>query len=216
MVVNLLLVDDHRLVREGLRRVLESCDDIRVAGEAESGHEALDVARRERLDMVVTDLTMPGLSGIDLVRRFKSEFPSLPLLVLTMHAEEQYALRAFRAGANGYMTKDCAADQLVGAVRKVAAGGAYVSPSLAERLAIELNGLREAPVHTLLSDREFEVFRLIVAGKRLTEIADMLHLSVKTVSTHKTRVLEKMHLDNTAGLIKYGLTHKLFDDDAPE
>nr|WP_297355799.1 response regulator transcription factor [uncultured Caldimonas sp.] len=214
MPIALLLVDDHRLVREGLRRVLESCDDIRVAGEAESGHEALEVARREPLDVVVTDLTMPGLSGIDLIRRFKAEFPELPLLVLTMHAEEQYALRAFRAGANGYMTKDCATDQLVGAVRKVAAGGAYVSPALAERLAIELNGLRDAPLHTLLSDREFEVFRLIVAGKRLTEIADMLHLSVKTVSTHKTRILEKMHLDNAAALIKYGLTHKLFDDGA--
>lgn len=212
MTITLLLVDDHRLVREGLRRVLDACDDIRVTGEADSGHAALEAARRAHFDLVVTDLTMPGLSGIDLVRRFKSEFPTLPVLVLTMHAEEQYALRAFRAGANGYMTKDCATDQLVGAVRKVASGGAYVSPALAERLAIELNGLREAPLHTLLSDREFEIFRLIVAGKRLTDIAEMLHLSVKTVSTHKSRILEKMHLDSAAALIRYGLTHKLFED----
>ncbi len=212
MTISLLLVDDHRLVREGLRRVLEACADIRVTGEADSGHAALEAARQAQFDLVVTDLTMPGLSGIDLVRRFKTEFPALPVLVLTMHAEEQYALRAFRAGANGYMTKDCATDQLVGAVRKVASGGAYVSPALAERIAIELNGLREAPLHTLLSDREFEVFRLIVAGKRLTDIADALHLSVKTVSTHKSRILEKMHLDSTAALIRYGLTHRLFED----
>lgn len=212
MTIALLLVDDHRLVREGLRRVLEACDDIRVVGEADTGHAALEAARRNHFDAVVTDLTMPGLSGIDLVRRFKSEFPTLPLLVLTMHAEEQYALRAFRAGAHGYMTKDCATDQLVGAVRKVASGGAYVSPTLAERLAVELNGLRETPPHTLLSDREFEIFRLIVAGKRLTDIAEMLHLSVKTVSTHKSRILEKMHLDSAAALIRYGMTHRLFED----
>jgi len=134
------------------------------------------------------------------------------VLVLTMHAEEQYAIRAFRAGANGYLTKDSAAEELVHAVRKVAGGGGYVTPSIAESMAIGLNGLREAPPHSLLSDREFEVLRQIVGGRRLTEIADDLHLSVKTVSTHKARIMEKMRVDSTAALIKYGLEHKLFDE----
>jgi DNA-binding NarL/FixJ family response regulator len=143
----------------------------------------------------------------------KTEHPSVPVLVLTMHAEEQYALRAFRSGASGYLTKDSAGAELVQAIRKLAGGGGFVTTSLAERLAISLSTVQEGPPHTRLSDREFDIFRRIGAGQRLTDIATELHLSVKTVSTHKTHILEKMGLDSTAALIRYGLEHRLFDDE---
>jgi DNA-binding NarL/FixJ family response regulator len=210
--ISVLLADDHQLMREGLRRLLEATPGLRVVGEAGNGHEALDVLRRTPVDVAVLDLSMPGMTGMDLIRRVKTEFPHVAVLVLTMHAEEQYAMRAFRCGANGYLTKDSAGTELVQAIRKVAGGGGYVTASLAERLAIGLNTLREAPAHASLSDREFEVLRGICAGQRLTEIAEALHLSVKTVSTHKTRILEKMGLDSTAALIRYGLENRLLDD----
>jgi DNA-binding NarL/FixJ family response regulator len=136
------------------------------------------------------------------------------VLVLTMHAEEQYALRAFRSGANGYLTKDVAGDQLVGAIRKLASGGAYVSPELAEKLAIGLRELQGTPRHEQLSNREFEVYRLIVGGRRLTDIADELHLSIKTISTHKARIMEKLGVDSTASLVRYGMEHRLFEESA--
>ncbi len=211
LIIKTVLADDHPLVREGLRRVLGTAADIEVLAEARDGHQLLELLRQQPVDVAVVDLSMPGLSGMDLIRRVKTDYPQVAVLVLTMHAEEQYAMRAFRSGANGYLTKDSAAEELVHAVRKVAGGGGYVTPSIAERMAIGLSGLREAPLHTQLSDREFEVLRQIVAGKRLTEIGDDLHLSVKTVSTHKARIMEKMQVDSTAALIKYGLEHKLFD-----
>ncbi len=212
LIIKIVLADDHPLVREGLRRVLGAASDIDVLAEANDGHQLLELLRQHPVDVAVVDLSMPGLSGMELIRRIKSEYPQVAVLVLTMHAEEQYALRAFRSGANGYLTKDSAAEELVPAVRKVAGGGGYVTPAMAERLAIGLNGLRSAAPHTLLSDREFQVLRQIVAGRRLTEIAEELHLSVKTVSTHKARIMEKMHLDSTAALIRYGLEQRLFDD----
>ena len=210
--ISVVLADDHQLMREGLRRLLESTPGMHVAGEAATGHEALDLLRRLAVDVAVLDLSMPGMSGMDLIRRVKTEFPHVAVLVLTMHAGEQYAMRAFRCGASAYLTKDSAGGELVQAIRKVAGGGGYVTASLAERLAMGLSTLREAPRHASLSDREFEVFRRIVCGQRLTDIADALHLSIKTVSTHKARVLEKMGLDSTAALIRYGLEHRLFDD----
>jgi DNA-binding NarL/FixJ family response regulator len=211
--IGVLLADDHQLMREGLRRLLEStAPGIRVVGEASNGHEALEVLRHHPVDVAVLDLSMPGMTGMDLIKRVKTEFPQVAVLVLTMHAEEQYAMRAFRSGASGYLTKDSAGTELVQAIRKVAGGGGYVTAALAERLAIGLQTLDDRPPHAHLSDREFEVFRRICAGQRLTDIAEQLHLSVKTVSTHKTLILEKMGLDSTAALIKYGLEHKLFDD----
>jgi len=211
--ISVILADDHQLMRQGLRRLLEGTPGICVVAEAANGHEALRALREHPVDVAVLDLSMPGMSGMDLIHRVKTEFPQVAVLVLTMHAEEQYALRAFRSGASGYLTKDSAADELVQAIRKVAAGGGYVTPALAERLAIGLHSGHDAP-HATLSDREFEVFRHIVAGKRMTEIATELHLSIKTVSTHKMRILEKMGLDSTAALIRYGLEHKLFDEPA--
>jgi DNA-binding NarL/FixJ family response regulator len=153
------------------------------------------------------------MSGLELIKRIRAEYPRVKVLVLSMHAEEQYALRAFRAGANGYVTKDTASAEMVAAVRKVASGGAYVTASLAERVVQQLNGATQAPPHALLSNREMEVLQRIVAGQRPTEVAEALHLSVKTVSTHKTRIQDKLQLPNTAALIRYGLEHQL---DKPE
>lgn len=210
--IAVVLADDHQLMREGLRRLLEATPGVRVVGEAADGHQTLELLRHQPADVAVLDLSMPGMTGMDLIRRVKTEFPQVAVLVLTMHAEEQYAMRAFRCGASGYLTKDSAATELVQAIRKVAGGGGYVTASLAERLAMGLSRANEAAPHASLSDREFEVFQRIVAGMRLTDIADELHLSVKTVSTHKTRILEKLGLDSTAALIRYGLEQHLFDE----
>jgi DNA-binding NarL/FixJ family response regulator len=210
----LLLVDDHMVVREGLKRVLEPLTDEWTIAEVATGFQALESLRRERFHLAVVDLSMPGMSGLDLIHRIKSELPNVAVLVLSMHAEEQYALRAFKAGASGYVTKDSASSELVAAVRKVAGGGAYVTASLAERVVQQLNGVAQAPGHAHLSDRELEVLRRIVAGQRLTDIAEDLHLSVKTVSTHKSRIQEKLQLPSMAALIRYGLEHRLGDGEA--
>lgn len=210
--VRLLIADDHQLMREGLRRLLAATPGLQVEAEAANGHEVLEALKAHTVDVAVLDLSMPGMPGMDLIRRVKAEHPRVAVLVLTMHAEEQYALRAFRSGANGYLTKDSAGSELVLAIRKLAAGGAFVTTALAERLAVSLGQLHKGLPHTELTDREFEIFRRIGAGQRLTDIANDLHLSIKTVSTHKTRILEKMGLDGTAALIRYGLEHHLFDE----
>lgn len=211
--LRLMIVDDHAILREGLRHILESSGDAIDIEEAGSGFQALELLRRQPFDMVIADLSMPGMNGIDLIRRIKTEYPQTAVLVLSMHAEEEYALRSFKAGANGYITKDSAAETLVGAVRKVAAGGAYVTPSLAERVVQSLNGAVDVPRHVHLSNRELEVLRRLVAGQRVTEIAKDLHLSVKTISTHKSRIQEKLQLPNTAALVRYGMEHGLqFED----
>jgi DNA-binding NarL/FixJ family response regulator len=207
--LGLLLVDDHMIVREGLKRLLEPISDRWTITEAGTGFEALACLRREHFDLAIIDLSMPGMNGLELIHRIKSEFPAVRVLVLSMHAEEQYALRAFKAGANGYVTKDSAATELVTAVGKVAAGGAYVTASLAERVVQQLNGVAESPRHAELTDRELDVLQRIVGGQRLTDIAAVLHLSVKTVSTHKSRIQDKLQLPSTAALIRYGLEHKL-------
>jgi DNA-binding NarL/FixJ family response regulator len=210
-ISNLLLVDDHTIVREGIKRVLEPIAADWVITEVGTGFQALECLRRQDFKLAIVDLSMPGMSGLELIKRIKSEHPTVAVLVLSMHAEEQYALRAFKAGACGYVTKDSAATELVAAVRKAAAGGAYVSASLAERVVRQLNGAMDAPRHAALSDREIEVLQRIVAGQRLTDIAEELHLSVKTVSTHKTRIQEKLQLPTMAALIRYGLEHHIGD-----
>jgi DNA-binding NarL/FixJ family response regulator len=181
-----------------------------VAGEAANGQEVLALVRAQDFDVAVLDMSMPGRSGIELIKQVKSEKPKLRLLVLSMHSEQQYAVRALKAGASGYLTKDSATDQLVAAIRRIAAGGAYVSPETAERLAVGAISGNDAAPHTLLSDREFQVFQLIVAGTSITEIGHQLSLSVKTVSTHKTHIMEKMNLANQAELIRYALENNLF------
>ncbi|MDP3251825.1 MAG: response regulator transcription factor [Hydrogenophaga sp.] len=206
-LLHLLLVDDHTVVREGLKRLLDPQGNQWSITEAGTGFQALEYLRRERFDLVIADLSMPGMSGLDLIRRIKEGFPGVAVLVLTMHSEEQYALRAFQAGASGYVTKDCASDELVTAVRKVAAGGVFVTSVLAERVVQQLNGRRPPSDLGVLSNRELEVMQRIVAGERMSDIAEALHLSIKTVSTHKTRILEKLQLDSTAALIRFGLEH---------
>ncbi|MBI2296077.1 MAG: response regulator transcription factor [Betaproteobacteria bacterium] len=210
-MIRVLLADDHTIVRAGLKEILADTGDITVAGEAINGQEVLARIREHDYDVAVLDLSMPGRSGIELIRQVKGEKPRLRILVLSMHSEEQYAVRALKAGASGYLTKESAADQLVAAIRRIAAGGAYVSPETAERLALDANRATDAPPHTLLSDREFQVFQLLVNGRSVSEIAARLSLSVKTVSTHKTRIMQKMKLANPAELIRYALEHKLLD-----
>lgn len=207
-MIRVLLADDHNLVREGLKQLLGAAQGIEVAGEAANGDEALALVKREDYDLAVLDLSMPGLAGIDLVKRLKREKPGLRILVLSMHGEQQYAARALKAGAAGYLTKDSASTQLVGAIRKIAAGGVHISEAAAAQLLGGAPGT-DAPPHTLLSDREFEVFRRLVAGEALTEIAGRLHLSVKTVSTHKARILQKMGMQSAAELVRYAVEKKL-------
>ena len=205
--IRVLIADDHTLVREGLRQLLGATPDIRVEGEATTGDQALALVKANDYDLAVLDMSMPGLSGIELIKRLRLEKPRLRLLILSMHGEAQYAARALKAGAVGYLTKDSASAQLVGAIRKVAAGGVHIS----EAAAAQLVGTQQsdAAPHTRLSNREFEVFRLLVAGRGPTEIAGQLHLSVKTVSTHKTRILEKMSMDSTAELVRYAVANRL-------
>jgi DNA-binding NarL/FixJ family response regulator len=210
----LLMVDDHTIVREGLKRVLEPITHEWSITEAATAFQALQCLRRQTFDLAIVDLSMPGMSGLELIRRIKSEFPGVAVLVLSMHGEEQYAMRSFKAGASGYVTKDGASTELVAAVRKVAAGGSYVSQGLAERVVLQLNGRKPASRLSDLSDRELDVLKRIVAGERMTDIGIALHLSIKTISTHKARIQEKLGLANTAALIRFGLEHQLSEGDS--
>jgi DNA-binding NarL/FixJ family response regulator len=211
-VIRVLLADDHAMVRAGLKEILADTGDITVAAEATNGQEVMARVRDADYDVAVLDMSMPGRSGIELIKQVKDEKPKLRILILTMHSEQQYAVRALKAGASGFLTKEAAADQLVAAIRKIAAGGAYVSPETAERLVLDAAPRADAAPHTLLSDREFQVLQMIAGGKTVGEIAEKLSLSVKTVSTHKTRILHKMGLANQAQLIRYALEHKLLDE----
>jgi DNA-binding NarL/FixJ family response regulator len=208
-MIRLVIADDHTIMREGLKRILEGSDDIEVVGEAVDGFEVLALVRKGGFDMLMLDLSMPGRSGVELIRQIKDESPKLPILILTMHEEEQYAIRAIRAGARGYLTKESAGTQLLSAIRKVASGRPYISSSVAEQLAMDAMPSNDDSPHKKLSDREFEVFTLLVNGKTITEIAELLHLSAKTVSTHKTRILFKMHMNSLAELVQYAVAHKL-------
>jgi len=203
-MIFVLIADDHKIVRDGLKRILTSHGDMEVAAEAASGDEALALVKANDYDIAMIDMSMPGLAGLDLIKRLKIEKPKLKILVLSMHGEQQYAARALKAGASGYLNKDSAAEQLVGVVRKIAAGGMHVGDAAAAGLVAS----DKAP-HESLSDREFEVLRLLVEGRGPTEIGEQLHLSVKTVSTHKARILEKLGLSSTAELVRYALEHKL-------
>jgi two-component system invasion response regulator UvrY len=209
-VIRLLVADDHKLMRDGLKQILASVSGVEVAAEAASGDEVLALVKANDFDLALLDMSMPGLAGINLIKRLKLERPKLRILVLSMHGERQYAARALKAGASGYLTKDSAWEQLVGAIRKIAAGGVYITEAAAESL-VEGAGQSDSPSHTQLSDREFEILRLLAAGHGPTEIAEQLNLSVKTVSTHKTRILQKMNLSNAAELVRYALEHGLLD-----
>lgn len=208
-MIRVLIADDHQLVRDGLRQILTAAAGIEVAAEASTGDQALALVKSTDFDLALIDMSMPGLAGIALIKRLKLERPGLRILVLSMHGETQYAARALKAGASGYLTKDSASEQLVVAIRKVAAGGLYLTDAAASTLL--QTSRTDAPSHEQLSDREFEVFRLLAIGQGPTDIAEQLHLSVKTVSTHKTRILEKLNLDNAAELVRYALEHDLLE-----
>jgi DNA-binding NarL/FixJ family response regulator len=211
-MIRIVVADDHTIVREGLKQVLHAAPDLTVIGEAQNGHEVIARVRELEFDVLLLDMSMPGKSGTELIKQVHAEKPKLRILVLSMHEEEQYAVRAIKAGAAGYLTKESASAQLVSAIRKVAGGGAFITTSVAEQLALGAMPDNAGPPHGTLSDREFQVFRAIVAGKTVTDIANELNLSVKTVSTHKARILEKMNLHTTADLVRYAMKHRLVDD----
>ena len=213
-MIRILVADDHTIMREGLKQLLANEADLVVVGEARDGHEVLRLVKELDFDVLLLDMSMPGRSGIELIKQVKGEKPRLRLLVLSMHQENQYAVRAIKAGASGYLTKDSASTQLVSAIRKVAAGGAFISADVAEQLALGAMPERSGLPHTALSDREYQVFQLLVSGVSVSDIADRLNVSVKTVSTHKARLMEKMGIGNQAELIRYALRHHLIEDSA--
>ncbi|MBU6399079.1 MAG: response regulator transcription factor [Verrucomicrobia bacterium] len=207
--MKILLVDDHAVVRQGLKQILADNLHHAVFGEAGNAQEALGLIWQDRWDVVVLDVSLPGRGGLEVLREIKQSRPKLPVLVLSMHPEDQFAVRMLKAGAAGYMTKESAPDALVGAINKVLAGGRYVSPALAEKMASYLAvDIQKAP-HERLSDREFQVLCLIASGKTVTQIAKELSLSVKTISTYRTRILEKMHMRTNAELIHYAIQNQL-------
>ncbi|ALM84537.1 response regulator transcription factor [Bordetella sp. N] len=211
-MTRILLADDHTLVREGLKQILGMAEGLAVGGEASNGAEALTLLRQGEWDVLLLDLSMPGRSGVELIRQIKDEFPRLPILVLTMHGEQQYAVRALKAGASGYLTKESAAAELVAAVRKVAAGGVYLNMDIAEKIARDFQPEATALPHQQLSDREYSVFRHLAMGRTIGEIAALLCISGKTISTYKTRVQQKMRINNQAELIHYAIKHRLLDE----
>lgn len=209
MSIRIVLADDHAIVREGLKRIVGEVADFAVAGEAADGTEVMRAVREREFDVLVLDLSMPGRSGMELIKLVKAEKPRLRILVLSMHQEMQYAVRAIKSGASGYLTKESAPAQLEQAIRKIAGGGAYISAEVAEQLALGAMPGSDALPHEALSDREFEVFRLLVAGEAVTDIAGKLNLSVKTVSTHKANLMQKLGLANQTELVRYALKHGL-------
>jgi DNA-binding NarL/FixJ family response regulator len=211
-MIRIVIADDHTIVREGLKHVLSAASDLTVVAEAQNGHEVLQRVRQLEFDVLLLDMSMPGKSGIELIKQVRAEKPKLRVLVLSMHQEQQYAVRAVKAGASGYLTKESASAQLVQAIRKVAGGGAFITEAVAEQLALGAMPQTDGPPHRALSDREFQVFRALVAGRTVTGIAQELKLSVKTVSTHKARIMEKMNMSNPAELIYYAIRHGLVDD----
>jgi DNA-binding NarL/FixJ family response regulator len=208
-MIKVLIADDHTVVREGLKQILADDAQLTVVGEAADGNEVLKALEGLQVDALVLDITMPGRNGLDVLKEVKRKWPTLPVLVLSMHPEDQFAIRILRAGAAGYITKESAPEELVGALRKVCGGGKYVSSQLAERLAVFIEDEGTRPPHEKLSDREFEVLRMLALGKTVTEVAEELLLSVKTVSTYRSRVLEKMKMTSNADLTRYALQNGL-------
>lgn len=204
-MIRVLIVDDHTIMRQGLIQILAETTDIFVASEARDGHEALQKARTGSFDVILLDIAMPIMDGYTVLKQLRHEFPRLPVLVLSMHSEEQHALRSLKAGAAGYVTKVSASEELIRAIRRVASGGRFISPNVAEQIVLSLNADGERPLYEHLSDREFQVMRLIAAGKSVGDIATELSLSVKTVSTYRARILEKLGLKNNAELMRYAI-----------
>ncbi len=207
-MIHILIADDHAMVRGGLKQILATTTDIVVSGEAAKGTEVLDMLRACQVDLLLLDMTMPGISGLDLIRRLRTERPTLPILVLSMHDEVQVVSRALHAGAMGYVTKDSDPEVLLAAIRKLAAGGRFIDPRLVDAIVFE-TPVSDAPPHDILSDREFQVLQMLAAGKSINDIAETFSLSAKTISTHKMRLMQKLGVGNNADLIRYAIRHGL-------
>lgn len=210
-MIEILIADDHAIVREGLKQIVADTSDMIVIDEASDGHEVLALLSKNNYDVVVLDMAMPGLTGLDVLKQIKRETPTLPVLILSVHPEEQYAVRSLKAGASGYLTKESAPDELITAIRKVSMGGKYITSSLAEKLAFELEVDTEKPPHKTLSDREFQVMCMIAKGRTIKNIAEELYLSPKTVSTYRSRILEKMKMKSNEELTHYAINNHLID-----
>ncbi|MDD2671711.1 MAG: response regulator transcription factor [Syntrophales bacterium] len=210
-MIKILIADDHPIVRQGLKQILAEESDMGEFGEAQNSQEVMDLIRKKEWDIVILDITMPGRGGLEILKEIRSERPKLPVLILSIHPEDQYAVRALKAGAAGYMTKESAPDDLIKAIRKVLKGGKYISPTLAESLALFLERDDRKSPHEKLSDREYQVMCMIAEGKKVKEIADTLALSVKTISTYRARILEKMRMRSNADLIHYAIQNKLIN-----
>lgn len=210
-MIRIIVADDHPVVRRGIGQIVAAAGDMRVANEAANGRELLDRARTVDHDLVLLDLSMPEMIGLDLLKQLKRERPKIPIVILTVSSENQFAIRALKAGAAGYLTKDTAATELVGALRKVVTGGRYLSPSMAERLAGHLTADADRPLHEKLSDREYQVLRMIAAGKSTRRISTELSLSVKTIGTYRARIFEKMQMKSPAELAAYAVRNRLSD-----
>jgi len=210
-MIRVFIADDHTIVRDGIKQILKQFSDMAVAGEAENGAQLLNSLRTVACDIVLMDISMPGRNGIEYLKDLKQFQPDLPVLVLSMHPEEHYALRALKAGAAGYLTKKSATRELISAIRKVIGGGKYINTSMAEKIAMELDDYSDKPLHKKLSDREFQVLRMIASGNTVTEIAGELNLSVQTISTYRSRILSKMDMKTNADLIYYAVINKLVE-----
>lgn len=210
-MIRVFVADDHAVVRAGLRQIITDIPGMVLADEASSGQEALNKILNNDYDVVLLDITMPDRSGLDILKESKSQKPELPVLILSIHPEEQYAMRVLKAGASGYLTKESAPDELIAAIRKVVIGGKYVSSSLAEKLALYLEAAVEKPLHQTLSDREYQVMCMIASGKKVKEIAEELLVGIKTVNTYRYRTLQKMMMKSNAELTRYAIENQLLD-----
>ena len=211
-MIKIFIADDHAIVRQGLKQIVSDQTDMTVAGEAETGAEVMRFTREKAdCDVIILDITLPDKSGLDLLPEIKNLRPEIKILILSMHAEEQFAIRALKSGASGYLTKKSAPTELIKAIRRIKAGGKYINQSIAEQLAFFYGDESDAPVHERLSEREFQVLRMIGEGKTLREIADELCISEKTVGTYRTRILEKMNMTRNAELIRYSVRNNLID-----
>jgi two-component system, NarL family, invasion response regulator UvrY len=210
-LIKILIADDHTVVREGLKQIISETPDMTIADEAVDGHEVLKKALKNDYDVVVLDITMPGINGLDVLKQLKAQKPKVPILVLTVHPEEQYAVRVIKAGASGYLTKESASEELVQAIRAASAGRKYITPSLGEKLAYSLGTNAKQLPHEILSDREYQVMCMIASGKTVAEIAEKCYLSEHTIRTHRSRILKKMTMKSNAEIISYALQHKLIE-----
>ena len=210
-MIKIFVADDHAIVRRGLKQIISETHDMLVAAEADRGDDLLSKVFQEHYDLVLLDISMPGTNGLEVLKQLKKKRPRLPVLMLSIYPEEQYAMRALKAGASGYLTKESAPEELIAAIRKISKGGKYVSPSLAEKIISQLDTNEGKPLHATLSNREYQVMCMFASGKKVKEIADALALSIQTISTYRMRILDKMRLNGIGDLIRYAVKHRLVE-----